>query len=174
MLSLWAMSRPTQRTRRELLKLKDKKSRIVGPILGERGAYASAKILHTSDAASLRPDVGNVVFASCASCPSGVALRPHLRPELPSNPPLHPDSTSPHVNVRMTTDVALPHPWVQTNPSARSSMRLSEVTSIPPQRRFAPTPPGFAISKFVISKFTISGFTISGLAISGFSISRAH
>ena len=81
--------------------------------------------------ASLRSDVGEVVFASCASCASWVALRPHLRPELPSNPPLHPDSTSPLVNVRMTADVALPHPWVQTNPSVRSFMRLSEVTSIP-------------------------------------------
>ena len=38
MLSSWAMSRPTQRTRRELLKLKDKKSRIVGPILEGEGS----------------------------------------------------------------------------------------------------------------------------------------
>ena len=30
----------------------------------------SAKILLTSDASSLRPDVGDVVFASCASCAS--------------------------------------------------------------------------------------------------------
>ena len=134
----------------------------------------SAKILPTSDATSLLPDVGEVVFASCASCASWVALRPHLRPELPSNSLLHPDTTSPHVNVRMTPDVTLPNPWVQTNPSVRSFIRLSEVTSIPPRRRFAPSPPKFTISKFTISKFTISGFTISGLVISGFSISRAH
>ena len=69
--------------------------------------HISAKILRRSDVLSLGPDIGNIVFASCMSCASWVALRPHLRPELPSNPPLHPDLTSAHINVQMTLDVAL-------------------------------------------------------------------